>query len=169
MADAIFGHLRLAAIYDALDPDRRDLDVYVALAQQLGARRLLAVGCGTGAFALLLADRGFDVTGVDPAGGSVDVARAKSSSERVRWIRGTAKDLPSVQIDLATMTGNVAQAIVEPSDWEERCVGSMTRCGLVDISCSRRAIQQRMHGRDGTARRRIRSLRLRALARSRAW
>jgi hypothetical protein len=26
--------------------------------------------CGTGTFALLLADRGLEVTGVDPAGGS---------------------------------------------------------------------------------------------------
>jgi len=28
MADPIFEHPRLAAIYDALDPDRSDLDVY---------------------------------------------------------------------------------------------------------------------------------------------
>ncbi len=118
MADPIFEHPRLAAIYDALDPKRSDLDVYVAIAEELGARRVLDVGCGTGTFALLLADRGFDVTGVDPAGGSLDVARAKPSSERVRWTCGTAQDLPSMQVDLATMTGNVAQAIVESSDWE---------------------------------------------------
>ena len=118
VADPIFEHPRLAAIYDALDPDRSDLDVYVAIAEELGAHRVLDVGCGTGTFALLLADRGFDVTGVDPAGGSLDVARAKARSERVRWICATAQDLPSMQVDLATMTGNVAQAIVEPSDWE---------------------------------------------------
>jgi SAM-dependent methyltransferase len=123
MADPIFEHPRLAAIYDALDPDRSDLDAYVAIAEELGARRVLDVGCGTGTFALLLADRGFDVTGVDPAGGSLDVARAKLGGERVRWIRGTAKDLPSMQVDLATMTGNVAQAIVDPSDWEGTLLG----------------------------------------------
>jgi SAM-dependent methyltransferase len=118
MADPIFEHPRLAAIYDALDPDRSDLDVYIAIAEALGARRVLDVGCGTGTFALLLADRGLDVTGVDPAGGSLAVARAKPGSERVHWIWGDAKALPSMQVDLATMTGNVAQAIVDPSDWE---------------------------------------------------
>ena len=116
--DNIFEHPRLAAIYDALEADRSDLDVYVAIAEELGARRVLDVGCGTGTFALLLADRGLEVTGLDPAGGSLRVARAKAGSERVRWIHGSAKSLPSLRVDLATMTGNVAQAIVEPSDWE---------------------------------------------------
>jgi len=67
MADNAFEHPRLAAIYDALDTDRSDLDVYAGIAKELGARRVLDVGCGTGTFAVLLADRGFDVTGVDPA------------------------------------------------------------------------------------------------------
>ncbi|MFJ2029766.1 class I SAM-dependent methyltransferase [Streptosporangium sp. NPDC087985] len=117
MADEIFEHPRLAAIYDELDPDRSDLDVYVAIAGELGAHRVLDVGCGTGTFALLLAARGLEVTGVDPAGGSLDVARAKPGSERVRWIRSDATALPSMQVDLATMTANVAQEIIDPGDW----------------------------------------------------
>jgi SAM-dependent methyltransferase len=118
LADPIFDHPRIVAIYDALDPDRSDLDVYVAIAEELGARGVLDVGCGTGTFALMLADRGLDVTGVDPANGSLGVARTKPGSECVRWIWGDATALPSMQVDLATMTGNVAQAIVSPLDWE---------------------------------------------------
>jgi SAM-dependent methyltransferase len=118
VADNIFEHPRLAAIYDALDPDRGDLDVYVAVADELGARRMLDIGCGTGTFALLLADRGIEVTGVDPAGGSLDVARAKPNAARVRWIHGDATALPPMQVDLVTMTANVAQAIVDPPDWD---------------------------------------------------
>jgi SAM-dependent methyltransferase len=118
MADDIFEHPRLVAIYDALDPDRSDLDVYAAIADELGAGRVLDVGCGTGTFALLLAHRGLEVTGVDPAGGSLGVARAKPGAERVHWIHGDATTLPPMQVDLATMTANVAQAIVDPSDWE---------------------------------------------------
>ena len=115
--DAIFEHPQLAAMYDALDPDRSDLDVYRALARELGARRVLDVGCGTGTFALLLADDGFEVTGVDPAKASLDVARTKPKAEAVRWIHGDATALPQLEVDLATMTGNVAQAIVDERDW----------------------------------------------------
>jgi len=45
-------HPRLAAIYDALDPDRSDLHAYVGIAAELGARRVVDIGCGTGTLAL---------------------------------------------------------------------------------------------------------------------
>lgn len=123
MADELFENPRLAAIYDALDSDRRDLDVYVALVDELGAGRVLDVGCGTGTFALLLAGRGIEVTGVDPAKASLDVARGKPGAEQVRWIQGTAASLPQLQVDLATMTGNVAQAITDELEWETTLSG----------------------------------------------
>ncbi|MEV4313190.1 class I SAM-dependent methyltransferase [Actinocrispum sp. NPDC049592] len=109
MPDEEFTHPRLAAIYDALDPDRSDLDPYVAIVESLGARSVLDVGCGTGTFAVMLAERGLSVAGVDPAAASVDIARAKSPA--VRWIVGDATTLPPLQVDVATMTANVAQAI----------------------------------------------------------
>jgi SAM-dependent methyltransferase len=117
VADELFEHPRLVAIYDALDPDRSDLDAYAAIVEEFGARRVLDVGCGTGAFALLLVARGLHVIGVDPAAGSLAIARAKPGAERVRWIHGDATTLPPMQVDLATMTGNAAQAVVEPADW----------------------------------------------------
>jgi len=156
VADALFEHPRLAAIYDALDADRSDLDVYLAIADELGARLVLDVGCGTGTFAVLLAElrradparpvrqrhptrdveafgssgsrpvsladrlpgqRGWDVTGVDPAAGSLRIARAKPGAEHVRWLHGDATTLPPMQVDLATMTGNVAQAITDSAGW----------------------------------------------------
>lgn len=70
-----------------------------------------------GTFALLLAARGAGVTAVDPAAGSLDVARAEPGAEDVRWLHGDATALPPLQVDLATMTANVAQAVVEPSAW----------------------------------------------------
>ena len=85
-----------------------------------GAWRPAGVGhrLWDGEFAILLADRGFEVTGIDPALASLDVARAKTGSSRVRWIHGDSASLPPLQVDLATMTGNVAQAIVQRADWE---------------------------------------------------
>jgi len=124
VADNIFEHPRLVAIYDILDPDRSDLEVYAALAAELGARRVLDIGCGTGTFALMLADAGLEVTGVDPAGGSLGVARSKPRADRIRWIHGTARDLPPLQVDLVTMTANVAQAIVAPADWWATLAGA---------------------------------------------
>lgn len=76
MPDAEFDNPRLAAIYDPLDPDRSDLDVYAAIAGEFGAHSVLDVGCGTGTFACLLAGRGIDVVAVDPAAASLEVARA---------------------------------------------------------------------------------------------
>jgi SAM-dependent methyltransferase len=117
VADAIFEDPRLAEVYDPLDPDRRDLDGYAAMVDEFGARSVLDIGCGTGTFALLLAGRGIDVVGVDPAGASLHVARAKPGSARVTWIHGSARDLPPLSVDLATMTANVAQAIAAPDEW----------------------------------------------------
>ena len=67
MPDHAFADPRLAALYDRLHPDRSDLDTYVAILEELGARSVLDVGCGTGTFAAMLADRGVEVVGVDPA------------------------------------------------------------------------------------------------------
>ncbi|MEU8513782.1 class I SAM-dependent methyltransferase [Kitasatospora sp. NPDC048722] len=124
MTDESFAHPRLAAIYDPLDPDRTDLDAYVRIADELGARRVLDIGCGTGVFPLLLADRGIEVVGVEPAGASLDVARAKPGAERVRWIRGDATALPPLRVDLVTMTANVAQAITDPEAWRRTLRGA---------------------------------------------
>ncbi|MFC4785500.1 class I SAM-dependent methyltransferase [Nocardioides sp. MAHUQ-72] len=116
MADPIFSDRRLAEVYDPFDPDRSDLEVYAAIAGELGARRVLDVGCGTGTFACLLAGRGLEVTGVDPAGASLDVARRKRHAERVTWLHGDATTLPPIKVDLATMTANVAQVFLTDDD-----------------------------------------------------
>ena len=123
MADDGFEVPRLAQLYDPLDPDRSDLDVYAAIVDELGARSVLDVGCGTGTFALLLAAGGLDVVGVDPALASLDVARAKPGAERVRWIHGDATTLPPLRVDLATMTANAAQEITDPQAWQRTLRG----------------------------------------------
>jgi SAM-dependent methyltransferase len=123
MPDAIFANPRLAAIYDALDPDRGDLDVYAAMAAEFGVRSVLDVGCGTGTFACLLAGRGVAVTGVDPADASLAVASAKPGADAVRLLHGDATTLPPLQVDLAVMTGNVAQVYTSDDEWADTLRG----------------------------------------------
>jgi SAM-dependent methyltransferase len=129
--DAIFANPRLARIYDALDSDRGDLEAYAAMAAEFGAGSVLDLGCGTGTFACLLAGRGLDITGVDPAAASLDVARAKPGADEVRWIHGDATSVPPLRADLATMTGNVAQVFVTDDEWGMtlRCLRAALRPG----------------------------------------
>jgi ubiquinone/menaquinone biosynthesis C-methylase UbiE len=115
--DAIFAHPRLAAIYDAFDGDRDDLGAYVGIVEEFGAHHVLDVGCGTGSLAVLLAQHGHTVTGVEPAEASLDMARTKSGAESVSWILGPAITLPPLGADLAVMTGNVAQVFVSDDEW----------------------------------------------------
>ena len=110
---------RLAAVYDVFDSDRRDLDVYAQIAGELGARRVLDLGCGTGTLAITLAERGLAVVGVDPAAAMLDVAQGKPGAESVRWVCGdaTSPELHGTEVDLVTMTGNAAQAILDDEEW----------------------------------------------------
>jgi SAM-dependent methyltransferase len=117
VADATFEDPRLAEIYDPLDPDRSDLDAYLAMAAEFGAASVLDVGCGTGTLACLLAGRGLTVTGADPAAASLAVARRKPGAGRVRWLHTDAAGVPPLQADLVTMTGNVAQVFVTGEQW----------------------------------------------------
>lgn len=117
MADAAFEDPRQAELYDPLDPDRSDLDVYAAMAKEFGAASVLDVGCGTGTLACLLAERGLTVTGADPAAASLAVAQRKPGAGRVRWLHTDAAGVPPLQVDLATMTGNVAQVFLTGEEW----------------------------------------------------
>jgi SAM-dependent methyltransferase len=58
------------------------------------------------------------------AGGSIEVARVKPGAERVRGIHGDAMGLPPMQVDVVTMTANVAQAVVDLSDWQAKLLSA---------------------------------------------
>ncbi|WP_440063967.1 class I SAM-dependent methyltransferase [Streptosporangium sp. OZ121] len=117
MPDAIFAHPRLAPVYDVFDGDRDDLTAYLDIAGELGADRVLDVGCGTGCLAVLLAESGRTVVGVDPAEASLEVARSKDHAARITWVHGDVTAVPALGADLAVMTGNVAQVFLTDDDW----------------------------------------------------
>ena len=101
----------------------------------LGADRVLDIGCGTGSLAVLLAENGRTVMGVDPARASLEVARSKDKAGAVTWIYGDAAKASAFDADLAVMTGNVAQVFLTDDDWEQalRAIRDALRPGLPRI------------------------------------
>ena len=55
--------------------------------------------------------------GIDPAAASLAVARTKPGAAAVEWIHGSASEASAVGVDLAVMTGNVAQVFVSDVEW----------------------------------------------------
>lgn len=78
---------------------------------------MLDIGCGTGSVTLSLAELGHTVTGVDPADGMLQVARAKVEQDRVAWVQAPAAEftLPD-RFDLAIMTGHVFQVFLDDAE-----------------------------------------------------
>ena len=131
MADLIFEDPRLVAIYDVFDGQRTDLDPYVSMVTELRAKSVLDLGCGTGCFARLLGSLGIEVTALEPARASLDYARSQPNANFVRWIVGDATNIPPRVIDVAFMTGNVAQVFLSDQAWNEAllCIHKALRPG----------------------------------------
>jgi len=103
---------RVVTLYDLAFPWSRDDDFFAAELAAEPARDVLDLGCGTGRLAIALAARGYAVTGVDPAGPSLALARRKPGADAVTWIEGSTEVLPADAFDAALMTSHVAQFFV---------------------------------------------------------
>ena len=68
---------------------------------------ILDVPCGGGRLSLVLADRGYRMTGVDWSSQFLDHARSSPGSDRVRWEKRDMRDLPwPGKFDAAFCVGN---------------------------------------------------------------
>ena len=74
-----------------------DLDLWRSLAADAGGP-ILDLGCGTGRVALDLAERGFDVTGVDSDPELVEALRARARDRGLR-ADGVVADARSLDLD----------------------------------------------------------------------
>lgn len=110
-------------LYDVENQGLWDLDFYRDLVVELRAERVLDIGCGTGVFAVELANHHVRVTGVDPSAAMIDAARRRvreaEVEHRVELIRGTAEEAPSSSFDGAVMMGHVAQYFLSGAEWAE--------------------------------------------------
>jgi SAM-dependent methyltransferase len=116
LLSAAYADIRLAALYDALNPPGDDTDFYLSLPGE-PPQAILDVGYGTGLLACALAARGHEVTGADPAAAMLAVARGRPGGDQVRWIETDAAALSvPTRFDLVVMTGHVFQLLLDDDD-----------------------------------------------------
>lgn len=109
---------RLVEVYDAECPWGWDDDFFMAVLAERSGHRVIDLGCGTGRLAIAMAGAGHEVTAVDPAAAALAAARRKPGGERVRWVRGSAAQLPARSFDAAFMTNHIAQSFVDDEEWD---------------------------------------------------
>jgi 2-polyprenyl-3-methyl-5-hydroxy-6-metoxy-1,4-benzoquinol methylase len=107
---------QIAEIYDLVNPRAQDTDFYLSLAG-LRPCSVLDLGCGTGTLGCALAERGHQVTGVDPAAAMLAVARRKPHAEQVEWVESPAQSYRAQRLfDLVVMTGHAFQILLTDAD-----------------------------------------------------
>ncbi|MEP9370576.1 class I SAM-dependent methyltransferase [Mesorhizobium sp. KR1-2] len=114
MDDRLYIDPELVQFYDLENDGGADLDYCIAFAE--GARSVLDLGCGTGQVAVTLAT-GRDVTGVDPAGAMLDVARSRPGGQSVEWVEADARNVRlGKKFDLVLLTGHAFQVFLTAED-----------------------------------------------------
>jgi SAM-dependent methyltransferase len=106
------------ASYGELNPDDADYRFYSALAVEVGARRVLDLGCGTGTLARLMAAQGINVVGIDPDPDMLRVASSKPAAGHIDWRHGYSDSADPDSADLAVMSGHVAQVFTDDDVWD---------------------------------------------------
>ncbi|ACR30620.1 class I SAM-dependent methyltransferase [Burkholderia glumae] len=131
LENALYADARLVDLYDLLNSGDWDHRFY---AERIGPqhRRVLDLGCGTGAFAVRLASVGHRVVACDPSERMVGYARRRPNAEAVQWIVGEARRVPRVPpFDVVTMTGHAFQCVLGDDEMADmlRTVRAMLATG----------------------------------------
>ena len=113
--DDAFARHDMAVLYDSFNRSGADSEFYLGLVD--APSRILDLGCGTGALAIEYAQRGHQVTGLEPGAGMLSVALGKQGSGSVRWVAGDAREFDlSRRFDLIVMTGHVFQVFLDDDE-----------------------------------------------------
>jgi SAM-dependent methyltransferase len=109
-----------AARFDALAASGQDVHGEATFCERLVPlpARVLDAWCGTGRVAIRLAERGYDVTGVDIDASMLDVARERAPD--LRWLLGDLAELDRLDLcdpyDLVICAGNVIPLVAAGSE-----------------------------------------------------
>jgi 2-polyprenyl-3-methyl-5-hydroxy-6-metoxy-1,4-benzoquinol methylase len=118
-----FQHPLIVGTYNTNNPVDDYKDFCLNFANEISAKRIVDVGCGTGLMSCALAKKGFEVIGVEPAKPMLEIAKKTNCSGNVKWMHGLAKDLTDCEADLVVMTGHVVQFHLTDIDWNEALDG----------------------------------------------
>jgi SAM-dependent methyltransferase len=108
---------RLVDLYDHDNPDGPDHDFYRSVADEYRAGSILDLGCGTGILTVTFAQESRTVVGIDPSDAMLAFARRRQGADAADWILGDSRAIPPRQFDVAVLTGNVVQHILDP-EWQ---------------------------------------------------
>ena len=107
-----YGDEQLVELYDLDNEPGDDHDYYLALADELKAKKILDLGCGTGLLTRAFAAPGREIIGIDPSKTMLTYARRQPNAEAITWLEGDATAIaPSADVDLAVSTGNTIMHI----------------------------------------------------------
>lgn len=115
MGERLYHEADFARLYDLDCEWGDDFHLFARLADGFG--RVLDLGCGTGIVTTHLAGIGHQMTGVDPAGAMLEIARGRPGGNAVRWVQANAQGLDLGEgFDLVLMTGHAFQTLLTRAD-----------------------------------------------------
>jgi len=106
-------------VYDQINHWGKDDEFFLALLKGLDVKMVADLGCGTGRWTMHLAQKGYEITAIDPNSEAIEVARAKDDASHVTWIIGDSTKLQTNAYDAVIMTANVAQVFLTDESWEQ--------------------------------------------------
>ncbi|XMB72241.1 methyltransferase domain-containing protein [Mycoplasmatota bacterium WC30] len=99
---------------------KKDLELIMRENILSNSMSVIDIGCGTGALASVLADFGFQTTGMDSALGMLKIARRKTKNQKVSFIQGNI--LNDININDNTFDVSVASYVAHGLKRSERLV-----------------------------------------------
>ncbi|HWT96646.1 MAG TPA: class I SAM-dependent methyltransferase [Terriglobales bacterium] len=115
MSEQQYFHGDLVALYDTLNPLGADSDYFIAACEP-APQTILDLGCGTGLLTKALAQRGHQVTGVDPAPAMLEIARHPPLLN-AQWLCADARELDlGIRFDRVIASGHVFQVFLTAAD-----------------------------------------------------
>ncbi|MDY0406132.1 class I SAM-dependent methyltransferase [Virgibacillus sp. 179-BFC.A HS] len=99
-------------VYDQINGWGKDDDFFLSLLKEINAKRIADLGCGTGRLTIHFAQKGYQITAIDPNQEAINSAKRKEFADKVTWIVGDSGDLKPEAYDVVIMTANVAQVFL---------------------------------------------------------